>query len=121
MISHSHLASAGADHPRLLSADHARLIGESGGVIGAWPAGIACSTLADYVDEICRLVDLIGIDHVAVGSDMDANFRPVLTHFAQFPLLGSMLDARGLSVAERDQVMGGNVLRLWRAVVAAAG
>jgi membrane dipeptidase len=117
MISHSHLASAGADHPRLLSADHARLVAESGGIIGAWPAGIVCATLDDFVDEICRLVDLVGIDHVAVGSDMDANFRPVLTNFGQFPLLASLLESRGLDASDRDRVMGGNFGRFWRTVL----
>ncbi len=117
MVSHSHLASPGADHPRLLSIDHAKLVAETGGVVGAWPAGIACQTLADYATEICRLVDAIGMDHVAVGTDLDANFMPVLTEYVQFQELAAMLVARGMTSHEVDAVLGGNFLRMWRTVV----
>ncbi len=33
--------------------------------------------------EIARLADLIGVDHVGIGPDLDANFRPVLTGYDQ--------------------------------------
>jgi membrane dipeptidase len=117
MISHSHLASAGADHPRLLSADHARAVAESGGLIGAWPAGIVQATLADFADEIMRLVDLVGVAHVAVGSDMDANFRAAMGEYDQMPELDRLLAARGLDATERDGVLGANFIALWRRVL----
>ena len=116
MLSHSHLAASGADHPRLLSIDHARLVAATGGVVGAWPAGIACKNLDDYVTEICRLIDAIGIDHVAVGTDLDANFMPVLTEYVQFHEVASLLGARGVSAPEIDAVLGGNFLRMWRVI-----
>lgn len=116
MISHSHLASPGSDHPRLLSVDHAKLVADTGGVVGAWPAGVACHTLDDYTTEICRLIDAIGIDHVAVGTDLDANFMPVLTEYVQFQEVAQLLDARGLTAPEIDAVLGGNFVRMWRAV-----
>ncbi len=117
VISHSHLAGPGADHPRLLTEEHARLVAESGGLVGAWPSGVVAATLADYVDEICRLVDVIGIDHVAIGTDLDANFRPVLTEYDQFADVASMLGERGFDAAGIDQILGGNVLRLFRRVI----
>ncbi len=120
VISHSHLASPGADHPRLLSAEHALIVAASGGVVGAWPAGVVATTLADYVEEICRLIDVIGIEHVAIGTDMDANYRPVLDHYDQMATVGDLLGERGLDAAEVDAVMGGNYLRVWRAAEAAA-
>ncbi len=116
MISHSHLAARGASHPRLLSAEHALAVSSAGGVIGAWPAGFAQTTLGDYCDEICRLVDLVGIDHVAVGTDLDANYRPVLTSYDQFPQVASGLDALGMTASEIDQILGGNFIRLFAAV-----
>lgn len=118
MISHSHLASPGSDHPRLLSEDHARAVADTGGLIGAWPAGIVAATLNDFVDEICRLIDVVGVGSVAVGSDMDANYRPVLTDYLQFPDLARLLADRGLNSQDRDAVLGGNFLALWRAVIA---
>lgn len=121
MISHSHLASPGADHPRLLSEEHARVVADAGGIIGAWPAGIASSTLDHYVDEICRLIDVVGVNHVAIGTDMDANYRPVLTSYDQFPEVAAALSARGLDDGEVDNVLGGNFLGVFEQVERAAG
>ncbi len=117
MISHSHLASAGSSHPRLLSEDHARVVADAGGLIGAWPSGVANESLADYSGEICRLVDLVGIGHVAIGSDMDANYKPVLTRYDQFPELALMLADRGLTSTDVDKVLGGNFVELFQNVV----
>lgn len=113
MISHSHLASPGAEHPRLLSEEHAKMVAEAGGVIGAWPAGFAQESLADYCEEICRLVEVIGVEHVAIGTDLDANYKPVLTSYEQFPEVAAGLLELGMSVAEIDQVLGGNFIRLF--------
>ncbi len=116
MISHSHLAAPGADHPRLLSEQHARMVADAGGIIGAWPSGVSSSTLGDYVDEICRLIDVVGTGHVAIGTDLDANYRPVLTSYEQFPEVAALLGERGLSGTEIDDVLGGNFVRLFEAV-----
>ncbi len=121
VVSHSHLAAPGRAHPRLLEPFHARLVAETGGVVGAWPAGIVAATLADFADEVCRLIDLLGVDHVAIGSDLDANYRPVLDRHAQFTDLAGLLGGRGLTTEEIDAVLGGNFLRVWQAVEAAAG
>ena len=116
MISHSHLDHADRSHPRLLSADHAQEVADAGGLIGAWPAGVTSATLDDFIDEIVRLVDLIGIDHVAIGTDLDANFKPVVTEHGEFARIAKRLEARHFSDAEVDQVLGGNALELYRAV-----
>ncbi len=113
VISHSHLAGPSGDHPRLLTEAHARVVAEADGLIGAWPAGVTATTLADYVDEICRLVDVVGIEHVAIGTDLDANYRPVLTEYSQFDVVARLLGERGCEPAEVDLVLGGNVARLF--------
>lgn len=117
MISHSHLAGSGASHPRLLSVEHAQAVADSGGIIGAWPAGVVQATLDDYCDEICRLVDVVGVSHVAIGTDIDANYRPVLTDYEQFPLVAAGLGGRGMTTDEVDQVLGGNFIDLFATVV----
>ena len=113
VISHSHLAGPGADHPRLLTDDHARAVADTGGLVGAWPAGVTATTLSEYVDEIVRLVELIGADHVAIGSDLDANYKPVLTDYRQFDDVADLLGSRGFAGAEIDAIMGGNALRIF--------
>jgi membrane dipeptidase len=99
-----------------LSEEHALVVAEAGGLIGAWPAGIALETLDDYCEEICHLVDVVGMDHVAIGTDLDANFRPVLTSYEQFPEVATGLGDRGMTAAEVDQILGGNFIDLFRTV-----
>jgi len=117
MISHSHLASKGSSHPRLLSVEHAAAVADAGGLIGAWPAGIVAETLDDYCAEICRLVDTVGVGHVAIGTDLDANYRPVVTSYEQFPEIAAGLGRRGMGVDEIDGVLGGNFIDLLDTVV----
>jgi membrane dipeptidase len=116
MISHSHLDHAGRPHPRLLSADHARAVASAGGLIGAWPSGVTSTSLGDFADEICRLADLVGAGHVAIGTDMDANYRPVLRSYDDFAALPGLLAERGAGPAATDAILGGNALELLRAV-----
>lgn len=112
MVSHSHLDHPDRHHPRLLSPAHARAVADAGGLIGAWPSGVTSASLADFADEIARLADLVGPGHVAVGTDLDANYRPVLTSYADFAALPRLLAARGFSDADTDQILGGNALHL---------
>jgi len=119
MLSHSNLQSGPAPSPRLISTEHARLVTDAGGIIGAWPAGIGSTSLADFVTQIFALVHAVGIEHVAVGTDMDANYKPVLTEYADFPLLAAALLARGMSEGDVAKVLGGNFLRLFDDVIAA--
>ena len=116
MISHSHLDHVDRSHPRLLSDEHALAVTDAGGLIGAWPSGVTSETLTDFVHEIERLVALVGSDHVAIGTDLDANFQPVVTEHAQLADVAAMLGERGMTDAEVDEVLGGNVVELYRAV-----
>ena len=121
MVSHSHLDHLGRHHPRLLSPAHARAVADAGGLIGAWPSGVTSTSLADFADEIARLADLVGPGHVAVGTDMDANYRPVLTSYADFAALPRLLADRGFSDADTDQILGTNALALLRTAAGQAG
>jgi membrane dipeptidase len=118
MISHSHLDHADRHHPRLLSPDHARAVADSGGLIGTWPSGVTSTSLADFADEVVRLAGVVGTGHVAVGTDMDANYRPVLASYAEFAMLPGLLAERGLSDTDTDKILGGNALDLLRVVTA---
>jgi membrane dipeptidase len=115
MISHTNLATPAASHPRLITAEHAKMVGTAGGIIGSWPSGIGNSTFADYIDSIKRLIDTVGIDHVAIGTDMDANFKPVLRSYRDWGLIPAALLARGLRDDEAAKIMGGNFLRIFKA------
>jgi len=112
MISHTNLKRPDLDHPRLISVDHARLVTSRGGIIGSVPSGIGQKTVADWIASILRLVDAVGVDHVAIGTDMDANYMPVFSDYADWPLIPAALLAHGMAQAEVAKVMGGNFLRV---------
>ena len=118
MLSHSILTMDG-DRPvsqRAITIEHAKLVASTGGIVGAWPSGFNKS-FDEYADNILRLIDAIGIDHVAIGTDMDGNFKPVLGSYLQMPLLAEMLQKKGLSVNDVAKVMNGNAKRVIRKVL----
>lgn len=53
--------------PRLISKSHAKDIASSGGVIGVW-THLSDSAL-EYAQNIRAMVDVVGIDHVCIGTD----------------------------------------------------
>ena len=120
MISHSFLVDTDIQHPRLLSEDHARLVADTGGIVGGWPSGVGNTTFESFVDRLFRLVDLLGIDHVGLGTDMDANYQPVFTNYRQLPYLPHTLIERGMNRAETEKLLGGNFLRVFAEVAAAS-
>jgi membrane dipeptidase len=120
MISHTNLVTSGVSHPRLVSHEHAALVAAAGGVIGSWPSGIGHRTFADYIDSIRRLVDTVGIDHVAIGTDMHANYKPVFRNYRDWSLLPAALLARGLGEKDVAKIMGENFLRIFGAAQAGA-
>lgn len=113
MLSHSNLQDAANPNPRLISAEHARLIAATGGLVGTVPWGINQASASDWIDSLFRLVDAIGIEHVGIGTDMDASFRPVLTSYRDWPAIPAALLARGMREHEAAAVMGGNFLRVF--------
>lgn len=120
LLSHSNLNNGPVKSARFISTGHALMVAEAGGVIGAWPAGIGSDSLADFVDQILALIDAVGIEHVAIGSDMDGNYKPVLTEYGDFPLLAAALLQKGIGEKDAARVLGGNFLRLFEDVAGQA-
>jgi len=85
---------------------------QSCGVIGAWPSGFANRTFDDFVDQTMRLIDVVGVDHVGLGTDMDGNFKPVFSSYLQLPDWVAGLRSKGLSEIDVAKVAGGNALRV---------
>jgi len=112
IISHGQLGHADGGHPRLMSAQHAAAVAEAGGMVGAWPSGITSRSLADFGTEILRLAEAAGLGHVAIGTDLDGNYRPVLTSYDQLDDLHGLLRDRGLPPDHIHQILGGNAMKL---------
>lgn len=74
ILSHSQLKWADKQHPRMLEPEHADAIAATDGVIDMWPSGFGNDTFADFVENTMRLIDLVGVDHVGLGTDMNSRF-----------------------------------------------
>lgn len=105
----------GADYPRFISEAYAREIAAAGGVIGVWPSGFGATKLSEFVDRIFKVRDVAGAKAVALGTDMDANFKPVMTSYRQLPLVVSELLKRGYGAQDTAAFLGGNFLRVFQA------
>jgi membrane dipeptidase len=117
MISHALIRHGNFNHPRFIDVGDAKRVAETGGLVGVWPAGLGLHSLSDYIDQIFRQIDDIGIDHVAIGTDMDANYKPVFYNYTQAPILAGTLLRRGLNQEEAGKILGGNFLRFFKEVV----
>lgn len=75
-------------------------------------------SVARVVDHIDRIVKLVGIDHVGIGSDFDGIQATVrdLSSVADLPNLTRELLRRGYTESDVEKILGGNVLRVMEEV-----
>ncbi len=133
------------DSPRNKPDELVKEVAARGGVIGCtlYPLfmGGADVTRHDYCTMLASLAELIGVDHVAIGTDAVLGWQPdaldwmrngrwdradgpsEIPEFAPWPewfrgpqdfrSLGEGLDGVGFAESERDLILGGNWLRLF--------
>ncbi len=137
------------NHKRNKPDDLLKAVAEKGGVIGAtiFPPFIKAEGVADlydFINVIDYLVNLVGIDHVGVGTDftedqdedffrriltgnsnkgpkMSLDFLPVVNPIGiqsarDFPNIATALFEHGYSTSHIGKIMGENFLRLFRDV-----
>jgi len=120
VLSHTSLARGPlAQYTRLISAEHARLVAQAGGVIGVWPSGFSFVDARDWVGGIARMVDAAGVDHVGIGTDMEGGVNEVWDDYADLPAVADLLLRQGFGPEEAGKLLGGNYVRVFRAVAAA--
>lgn len=124
LCTHANLAWPGrpdGGHKRFISPDYARMVAESGGVVGAWIAVLWEDGLAGMIEHMFRLIDAIGVEHVGIGTDMPAGKAETeMPDFSRHHELAAALARRGMAASEIAQVCAGNWLRVFRAVRAGA-
>jgi len=79
-------------------------------------------TVEDVADHIDHAVDLVGVEHVGLGSDFDGVFAlpEGLQDASGYPNLVAELLRRDYTEDEIAQILGENVLRVWSEVEATA-
>ncbi|MGD9864516.1 MAG: dipeptidase [Pseudodonghicola sp.] len=97
--------------------DLMQAIAASGGVIGIgyWDE-VACGDIAPagIARMIRSAIDLLGEDHVSLGSDYDGSVQTAFDSSELAALTSALMD-QGLSEAQITKVMGGNMIRVLRA------
>jgi len=115
VVSHTGIHSAcpsarNIDDGRMVAiAKHGGLVG-----IGYWDGAVCDFEPAGVVRSIRRAVELLGVDHVALGSDYDGA-TTVAFDTSELAALTHEMRAQGMTEAEIRAVMGGNLVRFLRA------
>jgi membrane dipeptidase len=99
--------------PRQVSRDHARAVAETGGAVGIWHF---FPSLDKYVDGLKEMVDVVGIDHVSIGTDQQVNPGSVQDYAQWVQLVAAMLRG-GFAPDEAGKIAGGNYMRIFKTAV----
>jgi len=135
------------DSPRNRPDDLIRMVAERGGVMGLVPYTSFCksapgkrATLEDFIDQIDYVIQLVGVDHVGIGTDkfegrtkeehlleflnryakmmIPFEHRHVegFSHIRHFPRITEGLLSRGYSDEDCGKIIGGNFYSLFQRV-----
>lgn len=118
LLSHTALQGSKAMGPtplqgRQISPDHARIVAETGGSVGIWHF---FPSLDKYVDGVKEMVDVIGVDHVSIGTDQQVSVGSVQDYSQWVHLVSAMLRG-GFTPEETGKIVGGNYMRIFNAAV----
>jgi membrane dipeptidase len=114
-------ARAYALRDRNLQVDQVKAIAKTGGVIGvmfcpfylrAWRI---VGTLEDLMRNISYFADIVGPEHVALGSDLDGGLWPVreIRDIRDYELVAEALLRTGFSSSDTELIMGENLVRMF--------
>jgi membrane dipeptidase len=100
---------------RNLSDEHIRGVAKTGGIIGIgyWDAAICDTSPASIAKAMKHVRDLVGIDHVALGSDYDGATTVRFDTSKLVQVTQALIDT-GFTDDEIRAVMGSNALRVIR-------
>jgi len=113
ILSHTGLRGI-CDTPRNLEDDLLVEIASHGGLIGIgyWDAAVCDITPGGVVRSIRHAIDLLGVDHVALGSDYDGSTE-VAFDSSEIPVLTQTMMDQGFTEEEIRKVMGENAVHFF--------
>jgi microsomal dipeptidase-like Zn-dependent dipeptidase len=112
VVSHTGVRGT-CDNQRNLSDEQLRSIAKTGGIVGIgfWETAVCGKDAASIARAIRYAANLIGADHVALGSDFDGSVRVPFDTSGE-ALITEALMNENFTDEEIAQIMGGNVLKL---------
>jgi len=118
LLSHTAILGSRAMGPtpltgRQVSPSYARAIADTGGSVGIWHF---FPSLNRYVDGLKEMAEIVGVDHVSIGTDQfDA--RGCVEDYTRWVHLVAAMLRGGFTPEEAGKIAGGNYLRIFRATV----
>lgn len=111
LISHTGV-SGHYKSPRNISDDLMKKIAEKGGLIGIgyWDGAVGDISPGNIVDAIAYAVDLVGEDHVCLGSDFDGSTTTAFDT-SELAVLTREMVKKGFSRERIEKVMGKNTIQ----------
>lgn len=111
MVSHTGIRAV-LNSPRNLSDDQIRKIAEKGGIIGIafFDMAVGPDEIKGIVASMKRVKNLVGVEHVALGSDYDGSVA-VPFDITGLPIIVEALIQEGFSDEDIRAIMGENVKR----------
>ena len=152
IFSHSNCRALN-DNPRCKTDEQIRKLAAKGGVMGITTVNFFVSnkprsTLDDYIAHIEHVIKLVGVDHVAIGTDssiggwrisfpnekafwdfhnqfkfkpgVDVRWPPFIEELdvpEKFKVIEKRLREKGVSETDREKILGGNFLRIYREII----
>lgn len=121
LVTHAN-ARALCNHPRNLNDNQLKALADNGGVIGInqVPDFIkedAHPVMDDLLDHLVYIAELIGVEHLALGSDFDGDdvlLMPGVEEYTRWP---DLLSGRGFTRNEIAMILRENALRVIKAVL----
>ncbi|WP_048861598.1 dipeptidase, partial [Acidisphaera rubrifaciens] len=118
VLSHSSITAHPGPRQRRITPEHARVVAATGGVIGIWPPRAVFPTMAALAEGIARAVDVVGIAHVGIGTDMGGLIAGTcFPDYTATPALVAALRRQGFGGPEIAAIMGGNYARVFARAV----
>ena len=141
IFSHSNPKALTPTSKRNITDERIRRVAETGGVVGLSPHGFMVhkavgvqANLSDYLDHFEYVTELVGIDHVGIGTDVYESYTKFawesstklfynspwtyetvwnggFNKISQFPKVTEGLLSRGFSEDDVRKILGGNFLR----------
>ncbi|HYC13741.1 MAG TPA: membrane dipeptidase, partial [Stellaceae bacterium] len=148
IVSHANVRKL-CETPRNLTDDAIKAVARSGGVIGITAYAPFCETspgvrpsIDSYIDHIAYISDLVGVDHVGIGSDffdgeslvrferffrmrypeivrnytIETVYVEELGTVDDFPRIPAALEKRGFDRDDIRKIIGGNFLRVFEQI-----
>ena len=133
IVSHTGLDSQTGGNPRmaemmkvhLIGKERAKVVADAGGVIGVWTK--LAGSPKEFAENIKAMVDVIGVDHVGIGTDTDLlasrvgqgtnKAWPGLAGGFFYAVVGEML-LQGFTPDDIGKIGGGNFCRVFGKVTA---